>query len=120
MVLGDYARGIDIVWHSENQYSVRDADHEIARIYVYKASYGFTNADNYVLTVFDEEVDLTLLFLYVFCFRFAMAGEGSGKFDVDAGNGDGGDAGGDIHCYGGDGVDGDCDGGDCDGGGDCD
>lgn len=111
MALCDYARGIDLIWHSENQYSVRDADHEMARIYVYKASYGFTNADNYVLTVLDEEVDLTLLFLYVFCFKFVMAGERSGNFNVD--DSGGGETGGDIHCY--DGGDGDCDGGGGDG-----
>jgi hypothetical protein len=119
MALCDYARGIEIAWHSPNQYVVRDADHEVARIYIYKASFGFTNSDTYVLTVLDEEIDLTLLFLYVFCFRFVMAGEGGGKYGVDAGDG-GGDAGHDIHCYGNDGDDGDCDGGDCDGGGGCD
>lgn len=76
VALRDLARSTEIVWHSQNQYVIRDADHEIARIYIYKATLGFSNYDDYVITVLDESFDLTLLFLYVFCFKFAMAGDG--------------------------------------------
>ncbi len=70
IALYDDLRSIQIVWHSPSQYVVQDAHHEIARIYIYRASLEYTHGDTYILTVLDDEADLELLFLYVLCFKF--------------------------------------------------
>lgn len=80
--LCDYGRGVDIVRLSKNEYAIRDADHEMARIFIYKATLGYSDADNYVLTVLDEGADLTLLFLYVFCIKFVLVGDDAGEIRI--------------------------------------
>ncbi len=80
--LCDYGRGIDIVRFSKNEYAIRDADYEMARIFIYKATLGYSDADDYMLTVLDEGADLTPLFLYVFCIKFVLVGDDAGEIRI--------------------------------------